>query len=109
MNGLCRKDVKHSEINFPRLAMGTMRQFYEYNNVSKSLLYKESNLRVTRVLIPASDETGPYDRYEIPKDDPEHIVKLRHLRRSKRFSEFSDQQLLYLVNAETMKVQEGWS
>lgn len=73
----------------PRLAMGTMRQFYEYNNVSKSLLYKESNLRVTRVLIPATD--GKYEKYELPKDDPENIIKLKHLRRSKRFSEFTDQ------------------
>jgi hypothetical protein len=51
--------------------MGTMRQFYEYNNVSKSLLYKESNLRVSRVLIPATEGDNSQE------DDPENVEKVR--------------------------------
>ena len=75
-------------ISAPRLACGTMRSFYDYNNVSKTLLYKDTNLRVARVLIPANEGDN---KYYILKDDPENIHKLKKLRRSKKFCEMTDQ------------------
>ena len=40
----------------PRLAIGTMRQFYEYHNVPKSLLYKEVQIRPLPIICSSKDD-----------------------------------------------------
>ena len=75
----------------PRLATGTMRQFYEYNNINKSLLYKDNNLRVNRTLIPATDGTVKSEADAILIHEPSDLLRLKHLRRERKFSEFTDE------------------
>jgi len=70
------------------------------------MLYKDTNLRVARVLIPFQECKS---KYYVLKDDPENIHRLKMLRRTKKFTELTDQQILYLVNKETLRLQEEWS
>lgn len=91
----------------PRLGCATLMRFYEHYNTPKRLLYKDTDLRAARKLIPVSSSEDIKEY--IPADDPKHIRRLKNMRRQKRFIEFTDQQVLYLVNKETLRMQEAWS
>jgi hypothetical protein len=94
--------------------MYTLRNFYEKNNIPKSLLFKDNYLRVARVLIPATKGENVYDKNCLPEDDLADVERLKLLRMTndKKFrhlARLTDQQILYLINKETLKFQEGWS
>ena len=63
-------------------------------------------MRVARVLIPAQECEK---KYYLLKDDPENIRKLKLARKMGKFEQMTDQQILYIVNKETLRLQEEWS
>ena len=91
----------------PRLAITTLRHFYAHFNIPKSVLFKQSNLKVQKFekfdVEKLKQDHEKAVEIQFKKEHEENIEKVKYLRKGKRFGEFSDEQILYLISKETLK------